>query len=533
MTAILIAVPIGPPRARPTATAVIAVCLAMAVVGINTTAIGVATRGMADELGVAADTMALIVGAYLLAAASFSLVGGRLGDVAGRTRTFVAGLAFFAIGAVGAALAPSSSWLIAARGLEGLGAALVLPSSIELVAAHPPRSGARNGFRARGIVYASAFGIGPLVGGLLTDHVSWRAIFWLELVLVLIAAALAVPLLRRPSDLPRPPTRDLRGSLLSAAFVAVTLTAISRIPSWGWWSWPTAAAAGVAVVLASALVWVEKRTEHPLLHGQVLTDRTVIGANVATLAASIGMLGLLYFFNLFAQSAAIFDTAAFAVAVTLIPFTASIILFALIARRLAGRLGYRGPVLVGLGLAAAGFFWLSTTSPSTSEAQLAIPLTLCGIGAGIANAGLTSPAVLTLPRTRLDEAAGLFSLSRYVGSALAIAIGTSTYLSVAVGAPAQPGVPPETRPEEVAMGRDIFQEALATLDEDLRAPFRAATRAQTAEGFAATMRVAGVTLTVLTALSVVLLRRSRDGPAGASGWDVDAQPGAPNAPPGP
>ena len=484
----------------------------MAVVGINTTAIGVATRGMAGELGVDTETMSWIVGAYLLAAASFSLVGGRLGDVAGRTRTFVAGLGLFGLGALGAALAPTSSWLIGARVLEGLGAALLLPASIELVAAHPPRSGPRTGFRARGIVYASAFGIGPLVGGLLTDHVSWRAIFWFELGLVVVAAALAVPLLQRPSDLPRPPTRDLRGSLLSAALVAVTLGSVARLRTWGWWSWQLAATAATSAVLALALVWVERRTEHPLVHRRVLTDRIVIGANVATLAASIGMIGMIYFFNLFAQSAAVFDTPALAVAVTFIPFTVSIVLFALIAGRLAGRLGYRGPVLVGLGLATAGFFWLSTTSPSTSEADLVIPLALCGIGAGIANAGLTTPAVLTLPRTRLDEAAGLFSLSRYVGSALAIAIGTSTYLAVAVAAPRPAGVPPDTRPEEVSVGRESFQTVLQTLDDDLRAPFEAATRAQSAEGFASTMRVAGIALTGLTALSIVLLRPRRDRP---------------------
>jgi MFS family permease len=500
---------------------VVAVCIAMAVVGLNTTAIGVATRGMAGELDVAADTMSWIVGAYLLAAASFSLVGGRLGDVVGRTRTFVAGLVLFGSGALGAALAPGSTWLIAARVVEGLGAALLLPSSIELVVAHAPRGGPRRGFRARGIVYASAFGVGPLIGGLLTDHVSWRAIFWLELVAVVVAAVLAVPLVRQGSGLPRTPTRDLLGAALSAAFVGVALGAISRTPTWGWWSWPMAAAAVVTVALGTALVHVERRTEHPLLHRRVLTDRVVIGANVATLAASVGMLGLLYFFNLFAQSAAVFDSAAVAVAITFVPFTLSIVLFAFIAGRLAGRLGYRGPVLVGLGLAAAGFFWLSTTSATTTKPELVIPLAICGIGAGIANAGLTSPAVLTLPRTRLDEAAGLFSLSRYVGSALAIAIGTSTYLSVAVAAPRPAGLPAGTRAEEIAVGRSAFQEALDTLDEDLRGPFEAATRAQSAAGFATTMRAAGITLTGLTVVSTVLLRPGRrtDEPPGRAGRD--------------
>jgi hypothetical protein len=268
-----------------------------------------------------------------------------------------------------------------------------------------------------------------------------------------------------------------------------------------------AAAAGLAALLALALFRVESRTAHPLLHGRALTDRVVVGANVATLAASIGMLGLLYFFNLFAQSAAVFDSTALAVAVSFLPFTCSIVLFSIVAGRLSRRLGYRGPVLVGLGLATAGFFWLSTTGAGTTEEQLVVPLTLCGIGAGIANAGLTTPAVLTLPRTRLDEAAGLFSLSRYIGSALAIAIGTSTYLSVAAVPSDAPVV---ARPEEIVVGRDAFLSALDTLAADLRGPFEAATRSQSAAGFASTMRAAGIALTVLTLTSVVLLRPGRD-----------------------
>jgi len=483
----------------------------MAVVGLNTTAIGVATRGIAGELDLAPDELSWIVGAYLIAAASFSLVGGRLGDVVGRARTFVAGVALFAVGALAAALSPSTEILIVARVIEGLGAALVLPASIELVAAFPPAAGPRIGFRARGVVYSSAFGIGPLIGGLLTDQVTWRAIFWFELVFLLIAGALAAPLLTRRSGLPKPPTRDIRGAVTSALLVAVSLGAVARSPVWGWWSTEMAIAAATALVLAALLMRIESRTPHPLLHRRVLTDRVVVGANVATLAASIGMIGLLYFFNLFAQSAAVFDSTALAVAFALVPFTASIVIFALVAQRLAGRFGSRGPVLVGLGMSTIGFFWLSTTGASTSELDLALPLTVCGIGAGIANAGLTTPAVLTLPRIRLDEAAGLFSLTRYVGSALAIAIGTSTYLAAAVRIPLPDEVSIAAGPASVATGRTTFQRALETLGDDLRAPFEAAARAQTAEAFASTMRVAGIALAVLTVISIVLLRPTADG----------------------
>ncbi|HEY5155641.1 MAG TPA: MFS transporter [Acidimicrobiales bacterium] len=486
---------------------VVAVSLAIAMVGLNTTAIGVATRGIADDLGVSLTTLSWIVGAYLLTAASFSLIGGRLGDVLGRSHTFVLGVVVFASGSVVAALAPSSAVLIVGRVIEGLGAALVMPTSVEMLAAYPPAGGARQGFRARGVVYAASFGIGPLVGGLLTDHLSWRAIFWFETAVLVVAGLLAFPLLRIASHVPKTPTRDLRGAVLSALIVLVAVGGVFRVRVWGWISWPAAACLAGSVALVALLGWVEARTPDPILHRGLLRNRIVVGANVATVAASIGMIGLVYFFNLFAQSAAMFSSNGLAIAAALVPFAASMLLFAVLADALSRRFGYRGPVLAGLGLAVGGFAWLSTTSGATTKLDLLVPLTLCGIGAGIANAGLTGPAVLSESRQRLDEAAGLLSLSRFVGAALAVAIGTSTYLSVAVRLPAADTLTGDT--EQVAMGGSAFQAVVATLGHDLRAPFEAAARSQTAAAFAATMRLAAVVVAALTVLSAWLLRPDR------------------------
>jgi len=490
---------------------VVAVGLSMAVVGINTTGIGVATRGIADDLGVSLVTVSWIVGGFLLTAASFSLVGGRLGDVVGRARTFVTGIAILAVGSLIAAVAPSSTVLIVGRVVQGLGAGLLMPASIELLAAYPPAAGVRSGFRVRGIVYASAFGIGPLVGGVLTDHVSWRALFWLELVLLIGAGLLALPLCGVSSGLQRAPTRDLTGAVLTSMLVFVVVGGAFRTPEWGLVSWWTVAAAAIAAVLAAVLVRVEVRAEHPLVHRDLLTNRLVLGANLATVAASVGMLGLIYFFSLFAQSAATFDSTALAAAAALVPFMASMVLFSHLADILTMRLGYRGPVLAGLGLVVVGFAWLSVTAAGTTELDLLLPLTLCGIGAGIANAGLTGTAVLTQSKVRIDEAAGLLSLSRFVGSALAVAIGTSTYLSVAVRLPAGTMA---ARSQQV-MGGAVFHDAVATLRQDLRGPFVAAARTATAQAFATTMGMAAVGILVMTMVSAWLLRPGPVDPASA------------------
>ena len=490
--------------------AVVAVCIAVAVVGINTTAIGVATRGVSDELDVSLRELEWIVGAYLVTAAAFALVGGRLGDVIGRTRTFVLGCAVFVAGCLLAAVAPGPSLLIAARAVQGVGAALVMPASIEVVAAYAPLRGPQVGFRTRGIVYASAFGIGPLIGGVLTDSTSWRTVFWLELVLLLIAMGVALPLLRIPSELPKAPTRDFFGAALIATFVFLLVFLASRGRGWGWTLWPTTAVAVITLLVGAWAVRVEARTEHPLIHRSLLRDRMVIGANVATLGASIGMIGLVYFFSVFAQSALVFNSTALGVAFALLPFTLAIIGFSFISGFLSRRFGVGGPVIAGLGLSVIGFAWLGITKVGSAESRLLIPLVLCGVGAGVANAGLTTPAVMS-SRKRIDEAAGLISLTRFVGSAIAIAIGTATYLGV--GGP--PGAATHGRGDRAAtvLGGSAYRQAVASLREDLRRPFEAATRSTTVQAFSTTMRITAVILAVLTVVSAVLLigrRRTAD-----------------------
>jgi DHA2 family multidrug resistance protein-like MFS transporter len=185
------------------------------------------------------------------------------------------------------------------------------------------------------------------------------------------------------------------------------------------------------------------------------------------------------------------------------------------------RVGTRGPVALGLVLMVVGFSWLATVTGETSRTALLVPLALAGIGAGIANSSLTSVAVLHLPAGRMNEAAGWISLSRFLGSAMALAMGTATFLSIKAVSAAQDlgaasGVVPSADPNG-----DAFDLAAAALDRDLSGPLIAATHAATAERFSRTMGVTAASLAVITVVSWWLMRPAgTDGPAGRDGPTV-------------
>lgn len=485
------------PTAGETRRAVVAVTLASGIVGFTTTAVSVGARGMAVDLSLSTVQLGWVVNAYLVSAAALVLVGGRMGDVTGRVLTFDLGVAVFAVGSVVGVVAPGFWVLIVARVLQGIGAALILPSSIEVIAEYSPPGTESSGFRWRGWAYASAFAIGPLFGGVLTDWFDWRWIFVFDALLVALAGVIVWPLHNRPGRGSHRPTEDLLGAALAAVCIALVVLLAERLAVWDVASPQTLAMVGVGVAvvvaLGVALVRHERHAEHPLMHPFVWKDRQVFGANVATVGSSLGMVSLLYFFNLFAQSAATLDHGAVSVLVALVPFLVSMGLCAMFAHWFGHRVGVRAPVTFGLVLMVVGFGVLTTVDAATTESQLVLPLALAGIGAGIANASLTSVAVLHLPAGRMNEAAGWISLSRFLGSAMALAVGTAAFLSARPGraASAVPAVPE---------GGDAFDLAAEALARDLSGPTMAAAHATTAESFARTM---GTTCGVLVVVTVV------------------------------
>jgi MFS family permease len=328
---------------------VVAVVAAVTAIGITTTAMGVVARPLADDLGADAAQLGWAVNIYLLVAASLALVGARLADRYGRRRVFALGCAAFALGALVAAVAPSVAVLLVGRVLQGVGAALVLPASIEVIAVTLTGEAERRALLLRGTTFAVAFGVGPLVGGLGADTIGWRWVFVGVAVLAAVPALLTLPRSTPVVGGGGEALKDPVGAVTSVVGVFAVVLVAERGRAWG------GAAAGLssallATVVVTGFVAYERRRSDPLVHPSLLRDRRVAGGDLATFASALGMLGLLYFFGLYASSAATLEWSALGIAVALVPFAASLAVLGLFAGWLSHRMGPAVPVLVGHGL---------------------------------------------------------------------------------------------------------------------------------------------------------------------------------------
>src|SRR5215468_3323685 len=358
----------------------IACYVAIFAVGENSTAIMAALPAMSSSLSLGRKTLEWAVNAYLLAAAAFIILGGKAADGLGPRRSAAAGIALFALASLTIALAPDGVVVVAARALQGLGAAFAVAGTLTAVAAAAPdeeRAGAIGGWTG---FLMLGFSIGPLVGGVVTHYAGWRINFWLNL-LAMLPAGLLLGL--RPGTEARPRTSvDWLGLGLLAFFMVMLISglhALSSVESAPW-------AAIVPLVLAAmgfaALHWTETRSRQPLLDFGLFSNGTFALACLLSFLLMFDIMTLLLYYNLFAQAPKGLGMTAVAAGFSLLPLSVALFGFARAAPRLGAAVGVRrvmvgGSLLLTLGCAIA---WASLTGAGFAVLMLG----LFAAGAGIA-----------------------------------------------------------------------------------------------------------------------------------------------------
>ena len=395
------------------------VCLATGVLLLNVSAPSVALPAVGRALGAELSLLQWVVSGYSLALAATLLTAGTLADLFGRRRMFIGGLGGFAAASLLCAAAPSALALVAGRAVQGLAGAVLLSSSLALLAQDftgPARAGALGVW---GATVAAAFAVGPLEGGLLTEAFGWRAIFALDAVVALACLPVAVRHLRESRD-PDAERVDWWGTATLSAGLFLGVFALTRGGVAGWGSGLIVASAAGAVLLLAAFVAVERHEREPMLDLGLFAIPTFTGASVVVMALAVSTFGPFLYLTLFLLDAA--GTSPTMVGLELAPLSAAALVVSVLGGRYARVLPVRAALPAGQLLCAAGLLAMRGLEASSSWTVLLPGLLIMGAGIGLSNPAVTYAALGVVPATRSGMASGVSNTFRQVGIALGIAI---------------------------------------------------------------------------------------------------------------
>jgi EmrB/QacA subfamily drug resistance transporter len=398
------------------------VCLAQFMVVLDATIVNVALPSMQSDLGFSQTSLQWVVNIYTLVFGGFLLLGGRAGDLFGRKRLFIAGVAVFTVASAIDGLSTSPGMLIAARALQGLGAALVSPAALSIVTTTFAEG--RDRARALGVWSAIAVGggaIGLILGGILTEYLSWRWNFFVNLP---VGVATILLSLRFVPDSRASVERrgfDLAGAVTVTGGLMLIVYGLVGATDHGWGSTRTLGILAAGLALLAAFVWVERRSAHPLVRLSIFRQRWITAANATMLAVAGGIFAVFFFASLYVQDVLNFTPVE--AGLGFLPLTAAIILAAGLAQRLVVQIGVKPVALTGMSIAAVGLVLLSFISVGGSYAVDVLPgLVVLGLGLGLTFVPLTLIATSGIQADDAGLASGLFNSSQQVGGALGLAI---------------------------------------------------------------------------------------------------------------
>src|SRR3712207_4330116 len=381
----------------------------------------VALPSIGTDLDFAAADLSWVINAYALTFGGFLLLGGRMSDLIGRRRMFMAGLIIFTVASLGGALAQSAIWLVIARGLQGLGAALVSPAALSLVMTLFPEGAERN--RALGIwgaVAGSGGAAGAILGGILTDVFSWQAVLYVNIPVGIAAVALAPRLLPEGRDVAGVRSFDLAGAISVTAGLALLIYAVVDAEDAGWGSTQTLVLGAVALALIAAFVAIEAKARRPLLPLRTFRNRVLRSANVGMVLTTMALFPMWFLLTLYTQQ--VLGYTPLEAGLAQLPIALLIVLSAAPAQQLVTRMGPRVPLVAGLLLIAAGLTWFSQVSAGGSFlADILGPSLLAGVGASLAFIAGTIAATTGASDDDSGLASGLINTSQQVGGAIGVA----------------------------------------------------------------------------------------------------------------
>jgi len=403
------------------------------IVVLDASIVNVALPSIGRDLQFAQDNLSWVITAYTLTFGGFLLLGGRLADLLGRRRIFIAGAVLFAIASLAGGLAQSDLQLIAARSVQGLGAALISPAALSLVTTTFAEGAERNkALGVWGAVAGSGGAVGVLAGGVLTDTLGWEWVLFVNVPIALAAALLAPRLLDESGD-ERATSFDIPGAVSVTAGLAILVYALVDGEQAGWGSTQTLVLLPLALVLLAVFIFIESRVRSPLMPFSIFRLRTLRGANIVGLLVGMSLFSMFFFISLYLQQVLGYEP--LKAGLSYLPLSAAIITSAGVASQLVTRVGFKPTLVAGMLFTATGLLWFSFVSPGgTYVGDVLFPSLLVAVGLGFSFVSVTIAAVTGVRPDQAGLASGLINTNQQVGGALGLAITATIANSVTAGA---------------------------------------------------------------------------------------------------
>jgi EmrB/QacA subfamily drug resistance transporter len=406
-------------------------CMSLLIIVMDNTILNVAIPSLVNELGATNSQLQWIVDGYTLVFAGLLLTTGSLGDKFGRKRALRIGIVIFAVGSTLSALSGSASQLIAARSLMGVGGALIMPSTLSILTNvfRDPRERGRAiaiwaGFSGLGVA------LGPVIGGVLLQHFSWSAVFWVNLPIGATALILGFFFVPETKDRNAPPLDPL-GAVLSIVGLGSMLFGIIEGPSKGWTSTEVLAAFAVAIVtITSFIVW-ERRSANPMLDLSFFSNPRFTAANTAVTLTFFALFGSLFLMTQYWQF--VHGYSPLQAGVRLIPYALTMMVTAPLSARLVEKLGTKRVVTLGLSIISLSLLVLSTLHSDSSYPRVIVNMMFMAVGMGLTMAPATESVMGSLPRSKAGVGSAVNDTTRQVGGALGVAVVGSLVASVYAG----------------------------------------------------------------------------------------------------
>jgi EmrB/QacA subfamily drug resistance transporter len=392
------------------------------VIVLDASIVNVALPSIGRELDFSQDDLSWVVNAYTLTFGGFLLLGGRMADLLGRRRIFIAGLILFGIASLAGGISQSDTQLIAARAIQGLGAALISPAALSIVTTTFTEGAERNkALGVWGAVAGAGGAAGVLLGGILTEFLGWEWVLLVNVPIALIAATLA-PRLLVESKHETATSFDIPGAVSVTAGLALLVYGLVNTVDVGWGSGETIAILATALALIAVFVTIELRTRNPLMPFSIFRLRTLRGANVVGILIGMSLFSMFFFISLYVQQVLGYEPLEAGLAY--LPLSVLIILSAGGASQLVTRVGFKPTLIAGMLLISVGLLWFSRVSAPDGSyvGDVLFPSMIVAVGLGFAFVTSTIAAVTGTEPDEAGLASGLINTSQQVGGALGLAI---------------------------------------------------------------------------------------------------------------